>query len=142
MAAAHTISREYGVMEAFAVASYSSIFDLHASEAHNPKRLERSHYSFIWGRARLGFFPLPFAQSHPGPSAILVDEFDAGAFKGSSNDIKGGATRLTRPSLQLVHGYDSNSGFICKLLLAPSKKSSGCPGLLRRNHPGNHLPNE
>jgi hypothetical protein len=33
----------------------------------------------------------------------------AGAFKSSSNDIKGGATRLTRPSLQLVHGYDINS---------------------------------
>jgi hypothetical protein len=75
-------------------------------------------------------------QPHTSAAAVLINELDAGAFKSSSNDIKGGATRLTRPSLQLVHGYDSNSGFICKLLLAPSKKSPGCPGLFRSDHPG------
>jgi hypothetical protein len=88
------------------------------------------------------FWPPPLSQTHSRPSAILVDEFDAGAFKSSPNDIKRSATRLTRPSLQLVHGYDSNSGFICKLLLTPSKKSPGCPGLFRRDHPGNHAANE
>jgi hypothetical protein len=36
----------------------------------------------------------------------------------------------------LVHSYDTNSGFSCKLLLAPSKKSPGGPGLFGSDHPG------
>src|SRR5215469_1739972 len=88
-----------------------------------------------------GLWPVTLPQPHTSAAAVLINELDAGAFKSSSNDIKGGATRLTRPSLQLVHGYDSNSGFICKLLLTPSKKSPGCPGLFRRDHPENHAVN-
>ena len=80
-----------------------------------------------------GSRPLP--QPHTPATAVLINELDAGAFKSSSNDIEGGATRLTRPSLQLMHGYNSDPGFICKLLLAPSKKSPGCPGLFRSDHP-------
>src|SRR6516165_5517312 len=78
----------------------------------------------------------PLPQPHTSTATVLVNELDAGDFKSSSNDIESGATRLTRPSLQLVHGYNSDSGFICKLLLAPSKKSPGCPALFRSDHPG------
>jgi hypothetical protein len=84
----------------------------------------------------------PLPQPHTPAAAVLINEFDAGAFKSSSNDIKGGATRLTRPSLQLVHSYDTDSGFICKVLLAPSKKSPGGPGLFRSDHPENHAASE
>src|SRR6516165_5292608 len=76
------------------------------------------------------------SQAQSGTPTVLVDEFDAGPFKSSSYDIKGSATRATRPCLQLMHSYDSNSGFICQVLLAPTEKSSGCPGLLRCNHAG------
>ena len=41
----------------------------------------------------------PPPQPHTSAAAVLINELDAGAFKGSSNDVKGGATRLTRPSL-------------------------------------------
>jgi hypothetical protein len=85
---------------------------------------------------------LCLSQAQPGTTTVLVDEFDAGPFKSSSYDIKGGAARLTRPCLQLMHSYDSNSGFICKLLLAPTEKSPGCPGLLWRNHLSNYVANE
>jgi hypothetical protein len=76
------------------------------------------------------------SQAQSGTPTVLIDEFDSGPFKSSSYDIKGGATRATRPCLQLMHSYDSNSGFVCQLLLAPTEKSSGCPGLLRCNHAG------
>src|SRR5262249_32641218 len=76
------------------------------------------------------------SQAQSGTPTVLVDEFDAGPFKSSSYDIKGSATRATRPCLQLMHSYDSNSGFSCQVLLAPTEKSSGCPGLLRCNHAG------
>jgi hypothetical protein len=78
----------------------------------------------------------PLPQPHTSAAAVLVYELDTGAFKSSANDLKGGSTRLTRPGFQLVHSYDTNSGFICKLLLAPSKKSPGGPGLFGSDHPG------
>jgi hypothetical protein len=78
----------------------------------------------------------PLPQPHTSAAAVLVDELDAGDFESSSNDLKGGPTGLTHPSLQLVHRYDSNPGFICKLLLGPTKKSPRCPGLFRSDHPG------
>ena len=34
---------------------------------------------------RLGFFPLPFAQAHPRPTAILINEFYAGGFQRAPN---------------------------------------------------------
>jgi hypothetical protein len=93
-------------------------------ESHQPPTLASQH--LLAG----------FSQAQSGTPIVLVDEFHAGPFKSSSYDIKGGATRATRPCLQLVHSYDSNSGFICQLLLAPTEESSGCPGLPRRNHAG------
>jgi hypothetical protein len=105
-------------------------------------RLPCPAYSLICTSARLGFFPSPLAQAYPRATPVLIDELHASPFKSSSNDIKGGAARLTRPGFQLVHSYDSDSGFIRKLLLAPTEKSTGSPRLLRRNHPANHVANE
>jgi hypothetical protein len=78
-------------------------------------------------------------KAHSWASAIFINELDARPFEGSSNNIKRRATRLTCPSFQLVHCYDSNSRFVCEVLLAPSKEPAGGPGLLRRNHAGNDV---
>ena len=39
------------------------------------------------------FCPLPLAEAHSGTTAVFVDEFDAGEFEYSSNDIEGRARR-------------------------------------------------
>jgi hypothetical protein len=75
-------------------------------------------------------------KAHSWASAIFINELDARPFEGSSNNIKRRATRLTCPSFQLVHCYDSNTRFGREILLAPSKEPAGGPALLRRNHAG------
>jgi hypothetical protein len=93
-------------------------------------------YSFIWARARLGFFPLPLAQAYAWTAAILVYELDASAFKSASNYFEGRSTRFAYSGLDLTNGYDANSGPICKVLLSPVEQSAGCPALCRGDHRG------
>jgi hypothetical protein len=73
-------------------------------------------------------------QSHAWPSAILVDELDAGSFKSPSNNINGSAARLIRSRLELVNSHDPNTRFRSKVLLAPIQERARCSALLRRDH--------
>jgi hypothetical protein len=75
-------------------------------------------------------------QSHAWPSAILVDELDAGSFKSPSNNINGSAARLIRSRLELVNSHDPNTRFRCKVLLAPIQERARGPALLWRDHNG------
>jgi hypothetical protein len=74
-------------------------------------------------------------QSDAWPSAILVDEFDAGRFKGSADDVESRVARLAEPCLQLMHGHDANGGMVGEILLAPLKESPCGPTLRWRDHP-------
>ena len=68
---------------------------------------------------RLRAFLRRLLQSHARPSAILVDELDAGRFQASLDYVEGGTSRLMHPSLQLAYRYHPNFCFIGEFLLAP-----------------------
>jgi hypothetical protein len=77
---------------------------------------------------------LGFPQPHPWPTAILIDEFDAGPIKRSSNDVKCRSARLTRPGFQLMHGNDPDCCFPSKILLAPRQQPARGSTLSWCNH--------
>jgi hypothetical protein len=78
-----------------------------------------------------GWLPKPDTWS----AAIFIDELDASFLKGSSNNIKGRASRFACPSFELMHGYNSDARCISKFLLAPRKKPAPGPTLLGCDHP-------
>lgn len=55
------------------------------------------------------FRPLALAKSHAGAATVLVNEFDTSDLERTSYDLKGSSTRLTGPSLKLVHCYDAHA---------------------------------
>jgi hypothetical protein len=79
-------------------------------------------------------------ESHARSSAVLVDKFDAGAFKTALYDVECGSARLVGIGLQLAHGNNSDPGPIGKLLLAPVKKAARCPALFRCDHTADFQP--
>ena len=85
-----------------------------------------SPYSFaatVTRRAENGSLPwfslCGLSKAHSGATAVLVDEFDACLFKGSSYNIKGRAPRLACPGFELMHRYNSDASCIGEFLLAP-----------------------
>src|SRR5262245_40592850 len=75
-------------------------------------------------------------QAPPGPTAVLIDEFDASALKSASNYFEGCSTRFAYSGLDMANGYDANTGTICKILLSPVEQAAGCPALCRGDHRG------
>jgi hypothetical protein len=60
------------------------------------------------------------SKSYTRTSAVLVDELDAGIFKGASYDLERRATRA--PLLfELVDSHDADARAISQVLLAPAK---------------------
>jgi hypothetical protein len=84
----------------------------------------RSRSLWLFGR----FKSLAFAQAHAGATAVLVDEFDTSDLERTSYDLKGSSTRLTGPSLKLVHCYDAHARALGQFLLAPCKEAARSPG--------------
>jgi hypothetical protein len=83
---------------------------------------------------------MALSQSYARASAILVDELDAGSFESSLNNVQSGTAGLARPGFQLMHRYNSDAGFVCEILLVPSKQSAGCPGLCWGDHGAKSMP--
>jgi hypothetical protein len=73
------------------------------------------------------FFGL--TEPHAGTAAVFIDEVDAGVLESTPNDIEGGAPRLRRSCLQLVHCWLAYTRFRRKILLVPSEKTARCPAL-------------
>ena len=63
------------------------------------------------------FRPLALAKSHAGAATVLVNEFDTSDLERTSYDLKGSSTRLTGPSLKLVHCYDAHARALGQFLL-------------------------
>ena len=80
------------------------------------------------------FRPLALAKSHAGAATVLVNEFDTSDLERTSYDLKGSSTRLTGPSLKLVHCYDAHARALCQFLLAPCKEAARSPALFWGNH--------
>jgi hypothetical protein len=64
---------------------------------------------------------MAFAQAHSGTAPVLVDEFNASQFEGSSHNIQCRATRLTSVLFELVDGHDADARAISQVLLAPAE---------------------
>jgi hypothetical protein len=79
--------------------------------------------SFSW------LAPYRLTKAHTGTAAVFVNEFDAGVFKGASNDLKGGTPRLCHSRLELMNGHLAYTRSRCKILLIPCEKTSRCPAL-------------
>ena len=80
------------------------------------------------------FRPLALAKSHAGAATVLVNEFDTSDLERTSYDLKGSSTRLTGPSLKLVHCYDAHARALGQFLLAPCKEAARSPALFWGNH--------
>ena len=79
-------------------------------------------------------FQCALPKSYSRTAAVLVDELDAGIFKGPPNDIEGGAPRAARACFQLMDSDDSYTRLSREILLAPVKKPSSRPRLRRCDH--------
>ena len=80
------------------------------------------------------FRPLALAKSHAGAATVLVNEFDTSDLERTSYNLKGSSTRLTGPSLKLVHCYDAHARALGQFLLAPCKEAARSPALFWGNH--------
>jgi hypothetical protein len=85
------------------------------------------------GSLTAAFNRLP--QSNTWPAPVLINELDAGLFKGTSYNFESRASRFACPSFELMHGYNSDARCISKFLLAPRKKPAPGPTLLGCDHP-------
>src|SRR5260370_19893628 len=80
----------------------------------------------------LGFFwSLTLSQAHPGPAAILIDEFDAGSFQSAANRQVVGCRHRSfgLSKLRSANGGDPHGGFAGEILGTPSKEGPGSPNL-------------
>jgi hypothetical protein len=68
------------------------------------------------------------------PASILIDEFDAGGFESTPNDIDGRTAWLARAGFKLMHGYNRYSSELRKIGLIPSQESARRSTLPRRDH--------
>jgi hypothetical protein len=75
-----------------------------------------------------------FPEANPRPSAVLVDELDAGRFERTSNDLKRRTTWLTYSGLELMHRDNADACLPRQLLLVPSKEAACCSALCWRDH--------
>jgi hypothetical protein len=76
----------------------------------------------------------PLASLSLTPSAVGVDELDAGLLKGPLYDLKRRASRSTRANLQLVNGNDPYPSELSEVLLVPVKEATRRPALLCGDH--------
>jgi hypothetical protein len=72
---------------------------------------------------------MAFSQSHPGTSAVLVDELDASYFECPTNRLEGRAAWLARACFELMHGHYSHLSVVRECLLAPFQEAARCPAL-------------
>jgi hypothetical protein len=79
-------------------------------------------------------FSFRFFEAHTGSTTVLVNKFDACRFESSSDYVNCGPSWLVCRGLKLTNGYDSDGGFVSKLLLAPIKKPAGSSALFGRDH--------
>jgi len=77
------------------------------------------------------FWSLTLSQAHPGPTAVLIDELDAGGRKGPLDHYERGRPRVHFPGLKVTNGYDADMCRIGNLLLAPIKQPTSRPALRR-----------
>jgi hypothetical protein len=66
--------------------------------------------------------PPAFRKRTPAPTTVLVDEFHAGDFKGSSNYIEGGSARFISGFFELMDGRNPNT--VDPLAFAGSNQAS------------------
>jgi hypothetical protein len=78
--------------------------------------------------------PLTLAQPHARSAAVLIDQFDAGQFKGPLNDLKSRAARGTLSRFELANRHDPHACLVSQLLLGPIEQAPSGPALCRRNH--------
>jgi hypothetical protein len=82
----------------------------------------------------LGFFLLSLFQPQARAATVLVNEFDAGGFERTLDDIKGRPPRLMSSCLKLPYGDYPHPSFVGEFCLAPVKEPSRRPALLGRDH--------
>jgi hypothetical protein len=70
------------------------------------------------GRLRL-FLLLPLAQPHPRPSAVLIDELDAGDLKRVLYHLKCCPARFVASSLYLANRYYAHTCLLGQIRLTP-----------------------
>jgi len=74
------------------------------------------------------------SKSHTHAAAVVLDEFDAGCFKGVADYDQGCPARLICACFQLANRNDPDPGLPCEISLAPIQEAPGGSALCRRNH--------
>jgi len=80
------------------------------------------------------FWSLTLFQAHPRPTAVLIDELDAGGLESLLNNNERCRAWVHFPGLKVTDGYDTDVGRSGELLLAPVKQPPGRSALRRGNH--------
>src|SRR5665213_4417060 len=77
---------------------------------------------------------LPLSQPRSRPFAVLLDEDDAGGFKGTAHSIKGGRVRVRRAAFKILDGQVRHARGLHQIELPPIEQSPGGPNLCRHDH--------
>jgi hypothetical protein len=79
-------------------------------------------------------FPSHLSKSHTHAATVVLDEFDAGRFKGVTNHNQRCPAGLIYACFQLADGHDPHLRFPCEILLTPVEQASRGSALGGRNH--------
>jgi hypothetical protein len=88
--------------------------------------------------ANLPFLLMPLSQPHPRAAAVLVDEFDAGAFECAANRLESSAAWLACTCFELMDGHNPHLSALREFLLVPFQEAARCSALGGGNHPVNY----
>jgi hypothetical protein len=79
----------------------------------------------------LRLFPvfMRFLEAYAWPSAVFIDDLDAGRFKGATDHVESRASGLAEPCLQLMHCHDANGAAWLRHLSPNSASTAESKGL-------------